>query len=150
MYVGLQVAATTLHHKSLHPSPQAAPDKPPRTVQPHLQEQLLPQGQSAGALPRPAAGSSPPAGSDKASKAAAQAAELALKREDAELSQRAASERRNLPSNVEGFKYGPCCLAFLPSPDSDMDSIDSTFTLTSTSTLTTCLDEALHLLTATA
>ncbi|KAL3141472.1 hypothetical protein ABBQ32_005034 [Trebouxia sp. C0010 RCD-2024] len=102
-----EVAATTLHHKSLHPSPQAAPDKPPRTVQPHLQEQLLPQGQSAGALPRPAAGSSPPAGSDKASKAAAQAAELALKREDAELSQRAASERRNLPSNVEGFKNHP-------------------------------------------
>jgi len=35
---------------------------------------------------------------------AARAAELALKREDAELNQRAASERRGLPSNVDGFK----------------------------------------------
>ena len=124
---GLQIAVTTLHHKSLHFSPQAIPDKPPGTLQQHPQGQNVSQGQSAAALPRPAAGNSPPAGSDKASKTAAKAAELALKREDAELSQRAASERRNLPSNVEGFKYGPSL------------SRPSAVSLT---TMTTCLDEA--------
>ena len=98
----LKVAATTLHHKALQLSSQAIPEDPTRQQQ--LQEQVLPQGQAATALPGPAAGNSPSVGPDKTSKTAALAAELALKREDAELSHRAASERRNLPSNMEGFK----------------------------------------------
>ena len=77
-----------------------------RAQQQNPEGQYVSQGQAATALSSPAAGNSPHVGSDRTSKAAAQAAELALKREDAELSQRVASERRNLPSNVEGFKYG--------------------------------------------
>lgn len=98
------MAATTLHHRSLQLNPPAIPADLARETQPQPQGQVVPQGQVATALPSPAAGNSPHTGSDRTSKAAAQAAELALKREDAELSQRVASERRNLPSNVDGFK----------------------------------------------
>ena len=95
-----QVAATTLHHRSLQLNTQAIPEGSAKQAQPKPEGQLVPQ--AATALPSPAASNSPLAGSD--SKAAARAAQLALNREDAELSQRVASERRSLPSNVEGFK----------------------------------------------
>ena len=84
----LQVAATTLHHKALQADRQQYPE----------------MQSSPEALLSQATGSSRQAGPDKGSKAAAQAAELALKREDAELTRKLESERKHLPSNVEGFK----------------------------------------------
>lgn len=99
-----QVAATTLHHRSLQLHPQAVPEGSAQQARQTSEGQLVTQGQAAIALPSPAAGNSPHVGSDRTSKAVAEAAELALKREDAELSQRVASERKHLPSNVEGFK----------------------------------------------
>ena len=99
------MAATTLHHRSLQLNVPAISEGSARQAQQQPEGQFVSQGQAATALSSPAAGNSPHVGSDRTSKAAAQAAELALKREDAELSQRVASERRNLPSNVEGFKY---------------------------------------------
>lgn len=98
------MAATTLHHRSLQLNPQAIPEGSAKQAQQRPEGQAVSQGQAATALPIPAAGNSPLAGSATTSKAAAWVAELVLKREDAELSQRVASERRNLPSNVEGFK----------------------------------------------
>ena len=99
-----QVAATTLHHRSLQLNPQAIPEGDARQGQQQPEGQFAVQGKAATALPSPALGNGPHAGSDRTGKAAAQAAELARKREDAELSQRVVSERQNLPSNVEGFK----------------------------------------------
>jgi len=101
----VQVAATTLHHKAQQ-LPAALQDtnghQPGQAAESDLKS---PQGRSPAALPHPAAVSGATSrADDKTSKLAARAAELALKREDAELSQRAASERRGLPSNVEGFK----------------------------------------------
>ena len=101
----MQVAATTLHHKAQQ-LPAALQDtnghQPGQAAESDLKS---PQGRSPAALPHPAAVSGATSrADDKTSKFAARAAELALKREDAELSQRAASERRGLPSNVEGFK----------------------------------------------
>ncbi|KAL0052801.1 hypothetical protein WJX82_007986 [Trebouxia sp. C0006] len=103
-----EVAATTLHHK-VQQLPAALQDtnghQPGQAAESDLKS---PQGRSPAALPHPAAVSGATSrADDKTSKFAATAAELALKREDAELSQRAASERRGLPSNVEGFKHHP-------------------------------------------
>ena len=100
----MQVAATSMHHKALQlqpPTTQAgsASDK----AQHQHPGESKPQGQAPAALPLQAA-SSPQHGSDRTSKMAVRATELAVKREDAELSHRADSERRNLPSNVDGFK----------------------------------------------
>ena len=103
-YFLFQVAATALHHRSLQLHPQAIPEGSAKQARPQSEGQFVAQGSAVTALPSPAAGNSPHVGSDRTSKAAAQAAELALKREDAELSQRVASERKHLPSNVEGFK----------------------------------------------
>lgn len=105
----MQVAATTLHHKGLQLTDPQNPGDPAAAHDQNLsgaspsQAKSLP-GHSPAALPSPAANSRAPSGFGKTSKLAARAAELALKREDAELDQRAASERRGLPSNVEGFK----------------------------------------------
>lgn len=101
----VQVAATTLHHKAQQ-LPAALPDatehQPGQAAGLHIKS---PQGHSPAALAPPAAAGRATSGADdKTSKLTARAAELALKREDAELSQRAAAERRGLPSNVEGFK----------------------------------------------
>jgi len=101
----MQVAATTLHHKApqLPAALQEANEhQPGQAAGSDLKSR---QGRSPAALPPQAAGFGATSGADdKTSKLAARAAELALKREDAELNQRAASERRGLPSNVDGFK----------------------------------------------
>ncbi|KAL0038560.1 hypothetical protein WJX77_010735 [Trebouxia sp. C0004] len=103
-----EVAATTLHHKAQQ-LPAALQDahytQPSQAAGSDL---TSPQGRSPAALPPLAAVSGAESGADdKTIKLASWAAELALKREDAELNQRAASERRGLPSNVEGFKHHP-------------------------------------------
>ncbi len=101
----VQVAATTLHHKAQQ-LPAALQDANEHQLGQAAGSDLKsPQGRSPAALAPPAAVSGATSGADdKTSKLAARAAELALKREDAELNQRAAAERRGLPSNVEGFK----------------------------------------------
>ena len=101
----VQVAATTLHHKAqqLPAALQDANQHPPG--QAAGSDLNSPQGHSPAALvPPPVVSGATNGADDKTSKLAARAAELALKREDAELGQRAAAERRGLPSNVEGFK----------------------------------------------
>lgn len=101
----MQVAATTLHHKALQFTRAQDTDAqlPRQSVVP---DDTSSHGQPQAALPAAAAAADSRAvnGTDKASKLAIRAAELALSREDAELSQKAVSERRGLPSNVEGFK----------------------------------------------
>lgn len=101
----MQVAATTLHHKAQQ-LPAALQDASEhQTGQASGSDLKSPQGHAPAALAPPTAlGGATSGADDKTSKLAARAAELALKREDAELSQRAAAERRGLPSNVEGFK----------------------------------------------
>ncbi|KAA6419983.1 MAG: DNA repair complementing XP-C cells-like [Trebouxia sp. A1-2] len=103
-----EVAATTLHHKAqqLPAALQEADEHlPGQTAGSDLKN---PQGRPPAALTPAAEVSGATCGADdKTSKLAARAAELALKREDAELNQRAVSERRGLPSNVEGFKHHP-------------------------------------------
>ena len=128
------MAATTQHHKALqlnqsqgaNPSAAAHDSQSAAASQTHLPaaEAHLPaalphnaaQGQHPTALAHSAPQGQPPtalpnlAGPSRGGhtsdfKSAARAAELVKKREDAELSQRAASERQGLPSNVEGFKY---------------------------------------------
>lgn len=101
----MQVAATTFHHKAqqLPAALQDANEHQPG--QASGSDLKSPQGRFPAALPHPAAVSGATGGADdRTGQWAARAAELALKREDAELSQRAAAERRGLPSNVEGFK----------------------------------------------
>ena len=103
------MAATTLHHKALH-----LPDPQSHTGSGMTHDQNLsgaapphdtsPKGQHQSALSISAASGKVPKTHDESGKFIARAAELALKREDAELGQRAAAERRGLPSNVEGFK----------------------------------------------
>ena len=115
-----QVAATTLHHKALQlsrPHPSNSSDEAHEARAAGLSPMHLPgsegqlpaalahsaaQGRVPAALPSLAGSSRSAHGSDTTSAIAA--AELVLKREDAELSHRAASERQGLPSNVEGFK----------------------------------------------
>ena len=99
----MQVAATTLHHKALQFT-RAQDTDAQLSTQSAVPDGERSQGQPLAALPVAAADSRAVTGTDKASKLAARAAELALSREDAELSQKAVSERRGLPSNVEGFK----------------------------------------------
>lgn len=131
-----EVAATTQHHKALqlNQSQQGSPAAAAHSTQsaeadrkylPGAEGQLpaalyhsAEQGQHPTALPHSATqGPLPTAlpilagpsrgGHGTDTKTAARAAELVKKREDAELSQRAASERQGLPSNVEGFKHHP-------------------------------------------
>lgn len=90
----VQVAATTLHHKSLQqqPSEKLSTTGPDLACPADGRQQLgvgMPSGSSQGL--------SGGVGQGKA-------AELALKREDEELQQKRALERRGLPNNVDGFK----------------------------------------------
>ena len=101
--ISVQVAATTLHHRALQVT-RAQDTDAHMPGQSAVSDGERSQGQPPSALPAAAADSKAVNGTDKAGKLAARAAELALSREDAELSQKAVSERRGLPSNVEGFK----------------------------------------------
>ena len=93
------MGATTLHHRALLRAGPNSPAGPALTHDPSRVAQ--PQGHLPAALPPASHVSNGP---DKVPKLEMKAAEAALNREDAELAQRAAAERRGVPSNVEGFK----------------------------------------------
>ena len=90
------MAATTLHHKSL----QQLPSEKPSTVE----TADLADTQQQQAVGMPSGSSQGLSGAVGQGKAASKAAELALRKEDEELQQKRALERRGLPNNVDGFK----------------------------------------------
>lgn len=91
----LQVAATTLHHKALQ-AQQLASDA--HASSSNREGAAAMHQQPTASL---ASGSQPVA---TAAIEHSRVADVAVKREDEELHQKRAAERRGLPTNVDGFK----------------------------------------------